>query len=89
MGPLAAAAGILALLCGAAAAALGGSAARRHGSARGEHDDTSACIAKNSRNGGWIRLFAAVLAAAFALFFHRCGNSRNDADAAAEDCPDG
>jgi ABC-type multidrug transport system permease subunit len=35
LGPLAAAAGILALLCGAAAAALGGSAARRHGSAKG------------------------------------------------------
>lgn len=34
LGPLAAAAGILALLCGAAAAALGGSAARRHGSAK-------------------------------------------------------
>lgn len=35
LGPLAAAAGILALPCGAAAAALGGSAARRHGSAKG------------------------------------------------------
>ena len=35
LGPLAAASGILALLCGAAAAALGGSAARRHGSAKG------------------------------------------------------
>ena len=56
---------------------------------RGEHDDTSACIAKNSRNGGWIRLFCCGACCGVCALFHHCGHSRNDADTAAEDCPDG
>ena len=56
---------------------------------RGEHDDTSACIAKNSRNGGWIRLFCCGACCGVCALFHHCGHSRNDADTAAEDRLDG
>ena len=70
LGPLAAAAGILALLCGAAAAALGGSAARRHGSAKGgSMMILRLALQKIRAMVGGYGFFAAVLAAAFALFF--------------------